>query len=217
MSLSTNMDPRLWASLQNAYEAGNFTSAILDSIHFLSELIRNKSGLDSNGNNLVGAAFGGQNPIIQVNAGYTESQKDEQRGTEQLLRGLYTAIRNPRSHEKRTDPCETADVVINFVNNLVGVIDKSRSAFDKQDIVGRVFDKHFAHTDKYADLIVERVPQRKRLEVLLDVFEHRGEGNTKNIVFFVKAVLRTLDEEEQKNFLADCFGLFGKCFIRYGV
>lgn len=160
MSLSTSIDLRLWASLQNAYEAGNYTSAILDCIHFLSELIRDKSGLDSDGNNLVGAAFGGQNPVIKVNAGHTESQKDEQRGTEQLLRGLYTAIRNPRSHEKRTDTRETADVFINLANYLVGIIDKSRAAFDKQDIVGRVFDKHFAHTDKYADLIVERIPQR---------------------------------------------------------
>jgi uncharacterized protein (TIGR02391 family) len=135
MSLTTNIDPRLWASLQNAYEAGNYTSAILDSIHFLSELIRDKSGLDSDGNNLVGAAFGGQNPIIKVNAGHTESQKDEQRGTEQLLRGIYTAIRNPRSHEKRTDTRETADVVINFANYLLGIIDKSRAAFDKQGLM----------------------------------------------------------------------------------
>jgi uncharacterized protein (TIGR02391 family) len=197
MSLSTNIDPRLWASLQNAYEAENFTSAILDSIHFLSELIRNKSGLDSDGHILVGAAFGGHNPIIKVNALHTESQKDEQRGTEFLLRGLYTAIRNPRSHEKRTNTCEVADVIISFVNYLVGVIDKSRSPFDKEDIVGRVFDRHFVHTDQYADLIVARIPQRKRLEVLIEVFERRAAGNSKSVVFFVRAVLRALNEEER--------------------
>jgi uncharacterized protein (TIGR02391 family) len=200
MSLSTSIDQRLWTSVQNAYEAGNYTAAILDSVHYLSELIRNKSGLDSDGHALVSAAFGGQNPIIKVNALHTESEKDEQRGVDFLLRGIYTAIRNPRSHEKHTDSPEVADVVITFINYLAGLIDKSRSPFDKEQIVERVFDKHFAQNDKYADLLVERIPQRKRLDVLLEIFSRRTEGNSKSIVFFTKAVLRKLSAEEQVTF-----------------
>jgi uncharacterized protein (TIGR02391 family) len=200
MSLATSIDSRLWASVQNAYEAGNYTGAILDSIHYLSELIRNKSGLDSDGHPLVGGAFGGQNPIIKVNALHTESEKDEQRGVEFLLRGVYTAIRNPRSHEKRTDSSEVADTIISFINYLVGLIDKSRSPFDKQEIIERVFDKHFAQNDKYADLLVGKIPQRKRLDVLVEIFGRRTEGNGASIACFTKASLRTLSGEEQTTF-----------------
>jgi len=200
MELSGAVDSRLWAAVHNAYEAGNYTGAILDSIHYLSELIRNKSGLDSDGNALVGSAFGGQNPVIKVNPLHTESDRDEQRGVEQLLRGVYTAIRNPRSHEKREDPVESADAIIFFVDYLTALIDKSRSPFDTQQIIERVFDRHFAQNEKYADLLVARIPMRKRLEVLSEIFRRRGEGRSKSIVYFTTAVLKTLSAEEQAAF-----------------
>ncbi len=200
MSLSTSIDSRLWASIQNAYEAGNYTAAILDSVHYLSDLIRSKSGLDSDGHALVGEAFGGEVPIIKVNALHTDTEKNEQKGIEFLLRGVYTAIRNPRSHEKHSDSCEVADVIISFINYLAGLIDKSRSPFDKKQIVERVFDKHFAQSDKYADLIVDKIPQRKRLEVALEIFARRTEGTTRSFVLFIRAALRKLSAEEQITF-----------------
>jgi uncharacterized protein (TIGR02391 family) len=155
MSLSGSIDERLWAAVQAAYDTGNYSGAIVDSVFYLSELIRNKSGLDSDGNALIGSAFGGQNPIIKVNSLYTESERDEQRGIEQLLRGIYTAIRNPRSHEKRTDSAETADILITFIGWVASLIDKSKSPFDTQQIIGSVFDRHFAQNERYADLLVE--------------------------------------------------------------
>jgi uncharacterized protein (TIGR02391 family) len=200
MSLATEIDARLWAAVQNAYEAGNYTGAILDSIHFLGDLIREKSGLDSDGHQLIGAAFGGQNPIIKVNSLHTESDREEQRGVEFLLRGVYTAIRNPRSHEKRVDSNETADVLIRFVDYLDGQIDKSRSPFDKQEMIRLVADKHFAHNDKYADILVARIPQRKRLDLLIEVFNRRSDIPSKNLVRFIKAALRTLTDTEQSEF-----------------
>jgi hypothetical protein len=42
MNLQTSIDAGLWAAVQATYEAGNYTGAILDSIHLLSDLIRNK-------------------------------------------------------------------------------------------------------------------------------------------------------------------------------
>ena len=213
MSLSTSIDSRLWASIQNAYEAGNYTAAILDSVHYLSDLIRSKSGLDSDGHALVGEAFGGEVPIIKVNALHTDTEKNEQKGIEFLLRGVYTAIRNPRSHEKHSDSCEVADVIISFINYLAGLIDKSRSPFDKKQIVERVFDKHFAQSDKYADLIVGKIRQRKRLEVALEIFARRTEGTTRSFVLFIRAALRKLSAEEQITFWQTTFlGCAGECF-----
>lgn len=200
MSLAGSIDERLWSAVQAAYEAGNYSAAIVDGVFYLSELIRNKSGLDSDGNTLVGSAFGGQNPIIKVNSLHTESERDEQRGVEQLLRGIYTAIRNPRSHEKRTDSAETADILITFIGWVVGLIDKSKSPFDTQQIIGIVFDKLFAQNERYADLLVDRIPKRRRLDVLVEVFQRRTEGNWKCLSLFTKAVLKTLAAEDQDQF-----------------
>jgi hypothetical protein len=117
-----------------------------------------------------------------------------------LLRGIYSAIRNPRSHEKRSDSVDTADVIISFVDFLVGLIDKSKSPFDSEEIIGRIFDKHFAQTSKYADLLVCKIPQRKRLDILLQVFRRRTEGNGSSLSLFTQAVLATLELSEQAVF-----------------
>jgi uncharacterized protein (TIGR02391 family) len=200
MSIPGSIDERLWLAVQASYESGDYSGAILDSVFYLSELIRNKSALDSDGNSLVGSALGGANPIIKVNSLHTESERDEQRGVEQLLRGIYTAIRNPRTHEKRTDSAETADTVITFIGWIAGLIDKSKSPFDTKQIIGSVFDKHFAQNERYADLLVARIPTRKRLDVLVQVFQRRMEGNCKAVSVFTQSVLKTLSPEEQDQF-----------------
>jgi len=201
MSLSGSIDERLWFAVQSAYEAGNYSAAILDAVFYLSELIRNKSGLDSDGHTLVGTAFGGQNPIIKVNSLHTESERDEQRGVEQLLRGIYTAIRNPRSHDKRVDSSETADILITFIGWLTGLIDKSKSPFDTNQIIASIFDKHFAQSERYADLLVARIPKRKQLEILVEVFQRRIEGNPRSISLFMAAMLKVISANEQEQFL----------------
>lgn len=40
-----------------------------------------------------------------------------QRGMEQLLRGLYQGVRNPRSHEKIADAEDDAQIIIMFVGH----------------------------------------------------------------------------------------------------
>ena len=100
MNLETNIRESLWAAIQTNYENHNYTGAILDAMHFLSNLLRDKTGLEDDGVSLVGQALGGRNPKLKVNKLQSESDKNVQKGVEQILRGLYQAIRNPRSHEK---------------------------------------------------------------------------------------------------------------------
>lgn len=200
MNLQSTISERLWEAVRSTYESGNYSGAILDSIYLLSDVIRDKSGLESDGVQLVGAAFSGPNPIIKVNALHTQSDQDEQKGVHFLLMGLYQAVRNPRSHEKRVDPSETADAIICFVDYLLGLIDKARSPFDEAQIVVKVIDPLFGQSEKYANLIVARVPARKLLEVLINVFNRRNEFPERNFRLFVEAVLKQLNDEEKRSF-----------------
>jgi uncharacterized protein (TIGR02391 family) len=200
MSFQSLLEPRLWTAVQKSYEDGDHSGAILDSFYFLSDLIRNKSGCESDGAALIGAAFGGQNPIVKINAFHTESEISEQRGIEQLLRGLYLALRNPRSHEKRTDSSENAETVITFMSFLVGMIDKSKSPFDTEQIVQRVFDKHFVPSTQYADAIATKVPLGKRYDVLCQMFQRRTEGKIEHVALFIKAIAATLSVESRTSF-----------------
>jgi uncharacterized protein (TIGR02391 family) len=201
-NLQLRLDHRLWAAIENAYQGGNYTSAILDSIHFLGELIREKTGLEGDGVPLVGQAFGGSNPKLKVTKCQTESEKNVQSGIEQFVRGIYQGIRNPRSHEKYSDSVEDADALILFINYLVTVIDKGKGPFDKEVFLEQVFDPYFPEDDNYAALLVDRIPTRKRWDVLLEVYRRKREGSGSTLSFFFRALLDTLSAEDLDAFCA---------------
>ena len=143
MNLETRLPEPLWEAVRANCEKRNFTGAILDAFYFLSELLRNKSGTEGDGASLIGQALGGAAPKIKLNRLQTESELNVQRGMEQLLRGLYQSIRNPRSHDKIADSEEDAQTLIMFVGYLVKQIDQAKAQFSCPDFVRRVLDPDF--------------------------------------------------------------------------
>jgi len=55
------------------------------------------------GGELYDAALGGSAPRLQINALRTKSQRSEQSGFLNLLKGLYGTFRNPTAHEARVE------------------------------------------------------------------------------------------------------------------
>ena len=202
MNLETILDERLWSSIQSFYENRNFTGAILDAIYCLSDLIRERTGLESDGATLVGQAFGGNSPRLRVNKLQTKSDKDIQAGVEQLLRGMFRAIRNPRSHEKHEDEQRDADAIIVFVNYLLGIIGQSKPPFSKSDFLNRILDPHFVKNRRYAELLVSEIPRKQRLEVMLDVHRKKETADAASLAYFVGALLPVLGEEEKTELYA---------------
>lgn len=196
MNLETQIRPDLWSTIRASYDARNFTSAILDGMHYLGDLIREKSGLEGDGVALVGQAFGGDRPKLRVNKLQADSERNVQRGIEQILRGLYQAVRNPRSHEKHVDSEPDAVALILFVNYLCTIIDQSKTPFTRSEFLTRVFDADFVPSDRYAQLLVGEVPARQRLEVFREVWNARETGNGAKLEVFFRALLGTLSEAE---------------------
>jgi len=198
MNLETRIDERLWDAIRSSYENRNFTGSIQDSMYFLTSLIRERTGLEGDGAALVGRAFGGRNPLLKVNKLQTESEKNVQQGIDQLLRGLYQAIRNPRSHDKYLDNDEDAIAIILFINYLVKIIDRSKSPFISQVFITRVLDPDFVSNDRYAELLVDEIPQKKRMDIFYLVFERFSEGDGDKLRYFFTAFLRKLSDDEKQ-------------------
>ena len=198
MNLQAKIGEDLSRAVEGAYEHGDYSAAIVDAIHFLGDLIRDRSGLDSDAAALVGAAFGGQSPKLKVNQLQTESEWNEQKGLESLLRGIYKAIRNPRSHKKRSDPKEDADAIIAFIDYLVRVIDRSKAPYSTYDFLAKVFDPNFVETDHYAKLLVQEIPAKKRLDTFIVAFRRKGPEDGKKLKFFFHALFDVMTEEEEE-------------------
>jgi hypothetical protein len=58
MNLETHISDQLWDAIGDAYQVGNFSHAVLEALHFVTETLRQKSGIDADGVALVGQALG---------------------------------------------------------------------------------------------------------------------------------------------------------------
>lgn len=196
MNLETRLPAELWDAVRMNYEKSNFTGAILDSFYYLSDLLRKKSGAEGDGAALIGQALGGATPKIKLNRLQSDSEWNVQKGVEQMLRGFYQAVRNPRSHEKTTDTEEDSQVLIVFVGYIVRQIDQAKAQFSRSDFLKRVVDPDFVPQKRYAELLVDEIPNGQRLEVFLDVYRAKETGKPEHLRHFFSVLLSHLSDDE---------------------
>jgi len=196
MDLKTGLAEPLWAAIETTYESRNYTGAILDAVYYLGDIIREKTGLQSDGVALVGQAFGGKSPKLKVNKLQTESDRNIQKGTENLLLGLYQSIRNPRSHGKHVDTKEDADAIVLFINYLLKIIGGAKGTFSKSEFLDRVFDPSFVERKRYSELLVGRIPPKQRLDIMIEVYRRKEEEELTKLALFSKALIAKLGEDE---------------------
>ncbi len=170
-------------------------------MYYLTDKLREKSGLDGDGQDLVGRALGGKSPVLRVNRLQTQTEQDIQKGLEQILRGMYMAIRNPRNHEAVEDTEDTADAIILFINYLLGILEGAQEPFTIPGFLQRVFDRHFVQSNKYAELLVAEIPAGKRLDVLIEIYRRKREGSGSNLEYVVEELLGHLSEDQKAHFL----------------
>ena len=191
------LDQDLWEAIKTNYDNKNYSGAIKDSIIYLTNVIRDKTGLERwMALFLLDKLLGGKDPRIRLNKLQTDSEKDVQKGIQELLRGVYSAIRNPRNHEKSDDTKEDADLTIALMAYLLKVIDKSKLRFDEEIFFRKVFDKYYVKTKEYSELLVAEIPKRQRADIAIKVILRREEGDIYNLECFMESLFDKLDEGE---------------------
>jgi len=79
--------------------ADNYFHAVLEATKSIADKLRVKSGLSEDGAKLVDAALCGSTPRLAINDLATESQRSEQSGFANLVKGVFGMFRNPTAHE----------------------------------------------------------------------------------------------------------------------
>lgn len=75
--------------------------AVFESTKGLAERIRQLTGLERDGVQLIQDAFDGSPPMIAFSSLRTDTERNEQRGLTNMLKGVFSAFRNPAAHEPR--------------------------------------------------------------------------------------------------------------------
>lgn len=202
MNLQIEISQDLWSAVASAYEAGNYSHAILEAVHHLSSTLRERAGVDGDGASLVGQALGGESPRLRVNSLQTDTERNVQKGLEQILRGIYLAIRNPRSHEQTTDTKQTADAIITFLDYLLGLLNASLQAFTPDTFVARVLDPEFVESARYAELLIGEIPAIKRGDALIALYHHRRQVDLRKLRHLTRGLLSKLADNQLISYLA---------------
>jgi uncharacterized protein (TIGR02391 family) len=76
----------------------NYFHAILEASKSVAQKLRDKSGLTSDGADIVDGTLGGVTPLLAINTLQTDTEKSEQRGFVNLLKGIFGTFRNVTAH-----------------------------------------------------------------------------------------------------------------------
>jgi uncharacterized protein (TIGR02391 family) len=89
--------------------ADNYFHAVMEAVKSMADKLRARTGLTDDGAVLVDRALTGDPPMLPINPLKTESEKSEQKGFANLLRGTFGMFRNPTAHEARINWPMTKD------------------------------------------------------------------------------------------------------------
>lgn len=81
----------------------NYFHAVLESAKSVFTHIRKLTGLDLDGAELVDKAFKSSDPYLIINSFVTETEKTEQAGFGNIMKGLFGMFRNPTAHVAKID------------------------------------------------------------------------------------------------------------------
>jgi len=76
----------------------NYFHSVLEACKSIASLVRNKTGLKTDGAQLIDDAFGGGNPLLKINSYVNDTEKSEQKGFVNLSKGIFGTFRNPVAH-----------------------------------------------------------------------------------------------------------------------
>jgi uncharacterized protein (TIGR02391 family) len=83
--------------------ADNYFHAVQEAVKSVADKMRTRTGLTDDGGALVDRALSGDPPLLAINSRSSVSEKSEQSGFANLVRGIFSMFRNPTAHEARVN------------------------------------------------------------------------------------------------------------------
>lgn len=99
--LARDIHPDVLACCREELLVDDYFHAIFEATKSLAMKLRARTGLESDGAELVDRALGGDQPMLAINALSSISERSEQKGYVLMVKGLFGLFRNPMAHEAR--------------------------------------------------------------------------------------------------------------------
>lgn len=120
-------DAELAETTRELFINGHYAQSVEEGFKYLNNLVKQRSGLPTDGADLMTRALSVGNPVLKLSPLTTQSQKDQQVGYMMMLGGAMTGVRNPRAHEHRHfDDPRAALELLAFANHLARLVRAAR-------------------------------------------------------------------------------------------
>ena len=96
-----NVHPEVLKFCKSELVENNYFHAVFEAVKSVADKIRSLSGETKDGSGLVDAVFSVNDPILIINDLRTETEKSEQKGFANLLKGFFGMFRNTVAHEPK--------------------------------------------------------------------------------------------------------------------
>jgi uncharacterized protein (TIGR02391 family) len=110
---------------RNLFEDGYFSQAVFEGCKALNERVRQETGRSEDGDSLMRKVFSANEPLLRLNTGVSDSDKNEQTGFMNIFAGVMMGIRNPRAHELYEDRPERALAILGLLSLLFEIVDEA--------------------------------------------------------------------------------------------
>lgn len=200
MNIEAQINQKFWNEIEASYKKENYSHTIMQAIIYLIGLLKQNSGIkEENEDRLINTVLNAQDPKIKIisdDSKFSEQTKRNiQEGFHLIIRGIWKAFRNPRSHEINSsfeDKKENTDIIILFLDYLINQIDKGEYFNLETFIENRILDKHFSESEKNAKIIVSKIPNDDiLLDLFLSIYDKRQLGYDK-FTFLLKEIYEKL-------------------------
>lgn len=192
----------LWEAIKKHYVVKDFSESVRDAFYFTADFIRDLGGIDDkDGTKLMDTAFLGSSPAILVNNNESTTEKDIQQGIGFAFKGLILANRNPFSHEKPSYTEEEAIAVILYINYLLNRIDLSTGIKRIRDVMILLRDPDFTSSEEFAELLLKKIPSKKRYDLLLDLYRQRKDLPEGTLHAFIHKLFNALSKQQKNSFI----------------
>jgi uncharacterized protein (TIGR02391 family) len=111
---------------KNGHYADAVESAFKEINKYVKKIVKEKSGEEVDGADLMNEAFSVNNPIIVLDDLSSETGKNVQKGYMQIFSGAMTGVRNPCAHENITIEGKETIHLIFLASLLMYKIEKSQ-------------------------------------------------------------------------------------------
>lgn len=96
----------------------NYFHSVFEAVKSIAEEIRKKTSLTLDGSELIDRAFSVNSPLIKINPLENETEKSEQKGFSNLIKGVFGMFRNTTAHSPKIVWQITEDEALDIMTTI---------------------------------------------------------------------------------------------------